>query len=117
MNTAGLALLVMGLAGCAATPQFDDQISLTEQAIANARHSGALNHAPLPLNLANQKLEQARQAIREEEYDKAGRLLEEARLDAQVAELRSKSIERQQAAREVQEGISVLKNELNRKAR
>lgn len=114
---ASLALLVIVLAGCASTPQFDEQIGLTEQAVANAKNSGALNHAPLPLNLASQKLEQAKQAIREEQYDKAGRLLEEARLDAQVAELRSKSIERQQAAREIQEGINILRNELKRKIR
>lgn len=108
---AGAALL----AGCANNPKAPTaQLAVSQEAVAGARKAEALQYAPVALNSAQQKLNDAQVAMQREDYDSARRLAEQAEVDAKVAETQSRSQKAQLAANELQESIRVLKNELDR---
>jgi uncharacterized protein (DUF3084 family) len=66
------------------------------------------------LRTAREQLEQAKQALAEEEYDEARRLAEQALVNAQLAEARSAAEKARQAAAEIQKSIQALQSELQR---
>jgi type IV secretory pathway VirB4 component len=76
---------VLALAGCATDPVPDEQLRLTEQAIDQARAVGAADTSA-PLAEALTKAAQARAAM-VSHHNKAARMaLEQAELDARLAE-------------------------------
>lgn len=88
----------LGLAACAGTPPPIGQLGAAEQAIAGAEQAGALQHAPVELQRARDKLAAADDAVRNEENDAARRLAEEARADAELAAARAQSATAAEAA-------------------
>ena len=83
--------------------------------IEQAEQDGAEEHAPLEIRDAKIKLQQARDAVEEKEYEKAIRLLDHARVDAELAQAKAQSAKSQKAAEELRESIRVLKEELENK--
>ncbi|MGH8351934.1 MAG: DUF4398 domain-containing protein [Pseudomonas sp.] len=79
------ALAMLALAGCAADPAPNEQLRLTEQAVAQAKAVGATEQVP-ELKLAEQKLARAQKNMGEEDYKRARILAEQAELDARLAE-------------------------------
>jgi predicted transglutaminase-like cysteine proteinase len=76
---------LLALAGCATAPAPDEQLRLTEQAIDQARAVGAVDTSS-PLADALSKTARAR-AEMADQHNKAARLaLEQAELDARLAE-------------------------------
>lgn len=108
---AGLGLLT----ACGSTSPPTQQLTETRMVIEQAQQVGAEQYAPLQLRDAGIKLEQAREAVENEEYDKALRLLEHARVDAELAQVKALSGKSQEAAKELRESIRVLKEELEMK--
>lgn len=102
------------IAACATTSPPTQQLTETRMVIEQAEQLGAEEFAPLEIRDAKIKLQQARDAIDAEDYDKAKRLLEHARVDAELAEVKARSAKSQQAAAELRESIRVLKEELER---
>ncbi len=102
------------IAACASTSPPTQQLTETRMVIEQAEQLGAEEFAPLEIRDAKIKLQQARDAIDAEDYDKAKRLLEHARVDAELAEVKARSAKSQQAAAELRESIRVLKEELER---
>lgn len=76
---------MLALAGCAADPAPNEQLRLTEQAVAQAKAVGATEQVP-ELKLAEQKLARAQKNMGEEDYKRARILAEQAELDARLAE-------------------------------
>lgn len=100
-------------ASCATTTQSGADL-LAESAITEAEAAGAQQYAPLELRKAKRKMEQAETAREKRDYDVANRLEEQARLDAELAELKARSSKTQKAIDELDESMRVLRQELER---
>ena len=103
------------VAGCASVPEPTDKMAVAEAAILRANSSGTSLDAGRELQLATDKLAAARQAMRSEEYERAGRLAEQATVDAQAAEIHAQAVRSRKAAQETQDAARVLREEMNRK--
>ncbi len=102
-------------AACASTNPPTQQLTETRMVIEQAEQDGAQEYAPLEIRDAGIKLQQARDAVDAEDYKKAIRLLEHARVDAELAQVKAVSAKSQEAAAELRESIRVLKEELEEK--
>ncbi len=109
------ALGLLFLAACASTPPPSDKLANVGMAIQRARESEAQKYAPLELKLAVEKYEKAKDAVEEEEYDRARRLADEALIDAQLAESKAKAEKQKKIAQDMQESVETLREELKRK--
>lgn len=103
------------ITACASTNPPTQQLTETRMVIEQAEQDGAKEYAPLEFRDAGIKLQQARDAVAAENYGKAIRLLEHARVDAELAQIKAVSAKSQEAAAELRESIRVLKEELERK--
>ena len=104
-----------GLAGCASTPVYTEQMAVAESAVQRASTSSTSESAAGELQIAVAKLTSARQAVTNKDFERARQLAEEAEVDAQVAELHAQSTRSRKAAQESQEAARVLREEINRK--
>lgn len=111
--TAGILCLGL-LAACGSTSPPSQQLTETQMVIQQAEQLGAEDYAPLEIRDARIKLEQAREAVKEENYDKAIRLAEHARVDAELAQIKARSGKAQKEVTELRESIRVLKAEIER---
>lgn len=107
----GLALV---LAGCSAGAPPRDAIATADVALNQAIGSRAAEYASLELRLAREKLDRAKSALNDEDYEQARRLAEEARVDARLAEATALSQAARQNAQEAQGAIETLRRELER---
>jgi len=105
----------MGLiAGCASTPPPDESMAKAGLAIESARQSEAIVHAPLELQLAEEKLTAARKAVAEEDMDRGRRLAEEAFVDAKLADEKAQTAKTKQLVQELRDSIEALRQEIER---
>ena len=79
------SLVVMALVGCTKDPAPDEQMRLTEQAVAQAKAIGADEQIPEMVQ-AERKLALAQKNMTEQDFNRARRLAEQAELDARLAE-------------------------------
>lgn len=113
-----LALAVTALfavSGCASTPPPVAKMAVAEAAIRTASTTSTSEGAPRELQIATAKLTSARQAMADENYERAGHLAEQAELDAQVAVMHAQSARALKAAQESQDAAGALRDEINRK--
>jgi len=106
----GISAVLLGCAG--GTPPMD-AISTAETAVNEATDAKAAEYAPLELRLATEKLQRARMALEQEDYEQARRLAEAARVDARLAEAKARSESTRQQAQEVQQTIETLEREVD----
>ncbi|MEE4638413.1 MAG: DUF4398 domain-containing protein [Wenzhouxiangella sp.] len=85
-----LALLML-LAACATTPPDPRLLDNAEQAIEIALQAGAEEYAPLELRFARERLEAARFQLDNNQAAAAGRLADEAEIEAQLALARTRA--------------------------
>jgi len=110
-----VTLFIVVLAGCAVqAPAPDRQVTLATQSIVQAESSGAVEFAPVELKAARDKLSQAKLALNLQENIKAGRLADEAMVDANLAEAKARSAKSQKVVVELQESIRILQQEISR---
>lgn len=93
------------------------KVTAVETAIIQARENIAATYAPLELKLAQDKLSQAKALMKQKEYLPAGRLLDEALVDAKLAEAKSRSQQKKIRATELQDSIDALHKEIEYKSR
>ena len=103
---------IMGCSGKMAVQT--EKIANAEKAIADARESNATVNAPLDLRLSEDKLNQAKAAIAEKEYEKAARLVDEAIIDADVARAKTRAAKAKQISDEMRETIDTMSREIER---
>lgn len=111
-----LAVALVALAGCASTPPPTEKLAVADAAVQRANTTSTSESSAVELKIATNKLAAARQAMDAKDYELAGRLAEQATVDAQVAELRSQSARSRQAAQESMDASRVLSEEINRKS-
>lgn len=120
-NRGGLWLAVAATAwlvgACASTPPPTEQMAVANAAVTHAMNAGAQEAAPGDMRTARDKLERAKQAMANKENGLALNLAQQAQLDAQLAEAKAHADKARKAADAVQDGNSVLREEMNRKAK
>jgi outer membrane murein-binding lipoprotein Lpp len=110
--TISCVFLLVGCASKEVAPTVD--ISKAEMAIKAAMDRDASTNAPLELKTAQDKLQAAEEAMKQEKFEKARRLAEEAEVDAKVAESKSDAVKEQKHAEEMRNSISTLRQEIER---
>jgi hypothetical protein len=110
----GLCLLVLVSCAPAMQPP-DSQMALANEAVEEATSAGAYEYAPVELKAAQDKINQAEQAMQSKDNVTAKRLLQEAEVDAKLAEAKSATAKSQKAVAELQKSIDLLRDEFKRK--
>jgi uncharacterized protein DUF4398 len=108
---------VAGLLACAAPREPAKQIGAAETAVKSAEQERAAPEAAgLELTMAREKLERAKTAMRDKDYDKAERLAEEAAADAELGRVKAQTDSAQKSADELSNAIQSLRGEAQRGA-
>ena len=106
---------LLALAACASVPPPTAQLAVSTAAVAHATAAGGQSAAPPELALARDKLQRANQALADKDNLAAGRLAQQAQVDALVAESRAETAMSQLAVEAVQAAGQALSDELARK--
>ena len=102
---------------CSTPTEPAKDIGKAELAVKNAeQEKSAQEAAGLEMTMAREKLERAKTALRDDDYEKAERLAEEASLDAELARVKAESQSAQTAALELERSIQSLRGEAQRGA-
>ena len=106
--------LALAAAACSAPRGPAQEIEKAEMAVDTATKTGVPESAALDMRLARDKLERAKEALQEEDYERAKRLGEQASVDAQVAMAKADSESAREAAAELERSIQTLRDEADR---
>jgi len=107
-----LVAAALALTGCAHHTATRENLASARTSVESARRSGAPADAPVEFRRAEDKLNAAEAAARDERYGEAKRLAEEARIDADLAEQNAQSARARRAVAELQQSISVLRQQM-----
>lgn len=110
----GLAAVVLSACAGQQMERPVAQLTRAEAAIESAIQAGARQAAPLELQNAQRDFSQAQRASTEEEFAQAMRLAEKAEASANLAESKARAEMAQADLAELQEGVRVLEEELQR---
>jgi hypothetical protein len=80
----------LALAGCASTPPPDHVMNQAQVQLQAARDAGAADYDPVDLGFAQNKFQQAQNAMASRKYDNAAVLADEARADAELARAKAR---------------------------
>lgn len=98
------------LAGCAGNPP-TTQLAVASQAINAAETAGATEFAPVEMQSARKKLDDAEKADFKKDYKKAKYLAEQAEWDARVAERKAQATKVQRAVDDATRSVEELRSE------
>lgn len=112
--TALAASSLLILAGCAGNPP-TTEMAVATQALNAAETAGATEFAPIEMQSARKKMNDAEKAEFEKDYTKAKNLAEQAEWDARVAERKAQAEKVKRAAEDAKHGVEELRNEGMRK--
>jgi chromosome segregation ATPase len=114
----GLTSLAI-LAACSSVTQANkDSVARAETAVAQTQQAiGNSESGAMQLQSARNSHDQAKQAIKEGEGERAARLAQEATLNAELATAKSRTASAQKAANEVEASIQTLRQEAERPVR
>ena len=114
LHTAGLAGIALIIGGCASPGERPDaDLNNAQNSIQEAVSADAREYEPILLNDAQNKVADAENLIDQEKYVEAERLLEQAAVDAQLAEARSDTAKARQAVKEINDNIESLRQQIN----
>jgi outer membrane lipopolysaccharide assembly protein LptE/RlpB len=102
------------LGGCGGHPPID-KISAAEQALSQANLTEGDTYAPLEMRVAQDKLNQAKAAMNNEEYEKAAALADEASVNAELAAVKADSARTTNKLDGLKRSIDSLRHELGMK--
>jgi hypothetical protein len=86
----GFSVCVICLAGCAQTKPPLAEMQEATRHVDGARDAGASTYAPAELRVAQERLGQARAAMRQEDYDVAATLADEAQAAGDLAQVKTR---------------------------
>jgi len=89
VSTLTLAM-TLALAGCATTPPPDGAMNLAQTQLQAARDADAAMYDPIDLGNAQDKFQQAQNAMAKRDYDVAAQLADEARASAELARAKAR---------------------------
>jgi hypothetical protein len=85
-----VSTLTLALGGCATTPPPDGVMNQAQVQLQAARDAGAADYDPVDLGFAQNKFQQAQNAMANRKYDEAAVLADEARADAELARAKAR---------------------------
>lgn len=108
-------IAVGAMVGCSSmeTPATAD-VAVSKAAVDSAASAGGAQYAPLEMRSAREKLDKAKKAMADKEYELAADLAKQAEADAKLAQGKAGSAKAKMAADAIQDDIRVLREELNR---
>ena len=106
----------LGISACATAQPPVASLSRAELAVRQASESNASQYAPMELQSARERLDEARLALDAREYERAHRLADQALADASLAEARSETESMRQTARDLRLSSGELRDEAARLA-
>jgi capsule polysaccharide export protein KpsE/RkpR len=112
-----LGLALLAFTACAPVMQSpSSQMALAQSAVEKAAAAGSNEYAPVELKTARDKIDQAQIAIQsnDKDYVAAKRLLEQAEVDAELAQAKSKTAKSQKIVAELKDSINMLRDEIQR---
>lgn len=98
------------LTGCAGNPP-TTEMAVATQALNAAETAGATEFAPIEMQSARKKINDAEKAEFEKDYTKAKNLAEQAEWDARVAERKAQAEKVKRAVEDAKQGVEELRNE------
>lgn len=103
-------------AGCTSSKIVVPTTALTtaKEALLNAQQSDIVRVAPLEIRIAQERLESAHEAYRNNDYAAADRLAQESLLSVQLAEAKTKKDKTIASKNDLQDTVTVLKKEISR---
>ena len=104
----------LGFSACVTAQPPVRSLSQAELAVRQASESNASQYAPMELQSAREKLDDARLALRAQDYQRASHLAEQALADARLAESRAAVESSRQTARDLRLTIEALRDEVVR---
>lgn len=107
-----LGALLLALAGCASAPKDTGFLDQASAAIAAAEAAGAVEHAPLEIRFAREKLAGARLAVADRDYDRARRLVRQSMINSELATVKSAAAKAREATRAARRANEELEREL-----
>jgi len=108
-----LPALALGLAACASNPPVPtDQLAVARSAIEYAVEMGARDHAPGELEQARRHLDEAEQAIEQDENEIARQLALEAEKIARLADLKSRAARSRRQVEELENTVEALREQI-----
>jgi multidrug resistance efflux pump len=114
----GVMALVILLGGCATaqppSSQVTTALATASETVNQAREVDAQQYAPLELQMAESKMQAAQLALAKNDNERAGRLANEAMVDARLASIKSRSAKTQAVVLELQQSIETLREEIGR---
>lgn len=108
------AVVFSSLVGCSSSAKPIAEMSAAKTTVQAAEGMDTQAHAPVAMDRARQKLRRAEMAMEKEDYAEAKRLAEEAQADAELAQAVSAKTGVQQAVKELEDSITVLREEILR---
>lgn len=82
--------MTLALSGCASVPPPDGAMNQAQVQLQAARDADAADYAPVDLGFAQNKFQQAQNAMASRKYDDAATLADEARADAELARAKAR---------------------------
>lgn len=113
LSVVAIGAAAMLVTACATNTQTAGE-PLAESAIRQAQAAGADTYASLEFDRAKVKMQQARALRQSKDHEQANRLEQQARVDAELAELKARSAKADKAMNELEENMRVLRQELER---
>jgi len=115
-----LAVGLLLSVGCATRNYRSDYsrqlMSQGEKAVNDAKAGNASQNAQAEMKAAEEKLALAREAYAKDEYDKAGRLAEEASVAAEYAQVRAANEKTRRNAEEMRKNLEVMRQDIERQS-
>ena len=113
-RVSSMVLVFASAIACSSVEPPDAAIARAERGIGEAQQRDARPYAQLELHQAEEHFEQARAALREEEYEKARELAEKAEIEAQLALAKRNAGVAEQSVAELRNDIEALRSEIER---
>jgi Domain of unknown function (DUF4398) len=85
-----LALVFSLIGGCASVPPPDGAMNQAQAQLQAARDAGAADYAPVDLDYAQSRFNQAQQAMVSRKYEQAAALADESRADSELARVKAR---------------------------
>ena len=112
ISAAVALILVCAMTACTSNAKRPDTLAIqARESVKKAESVGAEEKAPLALRDASQYLSEAEQAMEEEEYREAQRLLEKSMINSELAIARSNASSAKKAAEEIEKNLETLQDE------
>jgi outer membrane murein-binding lipoprotein Lpp len=115
VNLSAVIAAVGFLYGCSGNPP-TEQMSVAEHVISDADINKASEYSPLEMQIAREKYDEAKQAITDEDYEKARRLAEQVTVDVQAANAKADALRSKKAIDELRETTKTLHEEVDSKS-